>query len=295
MKNFENYFKKEKWIKVLLLFGALFLISFSSNAGSIREVSQGIEKVQSIEPPFQFAMVGDSRDGEKVYAQLMKRIVERKPHFLIHLGDMIPHSGEKEWQKFFEISKPITLPFFPVVGNHDVGAGSSGDEVYRKQFFLPEGKTYYAFRAGGVFFVILDSEKGRGRLTKEQVLWLEDILSSSKEIFKLVFIHRPLFLPIDSLKRGRALDKYPIERDDLHRLFLREKVKAVFEADDHRYDRREKDGILYLISGGGGAPLASVKERGGYFHYVWISVQKGKIEGEAVDLEGRIRDRFMIK
>ena len=42
MKNFENYFKKEKWIKVLLLFGALFLISFSSNAGSIREVSQGI-------------------------------------------------------------------------------------------------------------------------------------------------------------------------------------------------------------------------------------------------------------
>jgi Calcineurin-like phosphoesterase len=156
MKNFENYFKKEKWIKFLLFFGAVFLISFSSDADSIREVSQGIEKVQSIEPPFQFAMVGDSRDGEKVYAQLMKRILERKPHFLIHLGDMIPHPGEKEWQKFFEISKPITLPFFPVAGNHDVGAGSSGDEVYRKQFFLPGGKTYYAFRAGGVFFVILD-------------------------------------------------------------------------------------------------------------------------------------------
>jgi hypothetical protein len=39
-------------------------------------------------------------------------------------------------------------------------------------------------------------------------------------------------------------------RDELHQLFLRNKVKAVFEADDHRYDRREEDGILYLIFGG---------------------------------------------
>ena len=151
MENFENYFKKEKWIKALLFFGVVFLISFSSYAGSIREVSQSIKKVQSIQPPFQFAMIGDSRDGEKVYTQLMKRILERKPDFLIHLGDMIPKPHEKEWQAFFEISKPITLPFFPVVGNHDVGTESSGDEIYRKQFFLPEGKTYYAFRAGGSF------------------------------------------------------------------------------------------------------------------------------------------------
>jgi hypothetical protein len=72
-------------------------------------------------------------------------------------------------------------------------------------------------------------------------------------------------------------------------------VKAVFEADDHRYDRREIDGLLYVISGGGGAPLTSFKERGGYFHYVWISVQKGKMEGEVVDLEGQIQDKFVIE
>ena len=91
------------------------------------------------------------------------------------------------------------------------------------------------------------------------------------------------------------MDKYPLERDDLHQLFLKTKVKAVFAGDDHRYDRREKDGILYLISGGGGAPLASFKERGGYFHYVWISVQKGRIEGEVVDVDGQIQDTFVIE
>jgi hypothetical protein len=91
------------------------------------------------------------------------------------------------------------------------------------------------------------------------------------------------------------MDRYPVERDALHQLFIKTNVKAVFEADDHRYDRMEKDQIVYVITGGGGAPLTSFKGRGRFFHYVLISAQKERIEGEVVDLEGRIRDRFMIE
>ncbi len=293
MKNFLNYFKKEIW--VILLLSCLFLLPAVVHAGSIKDVNQSVKQVQSIERPFQFAVIGDNRDGEKVYTQLMKDIVERRPHFIINLGDMIPHPHEKEWQTFFEISKQMNLPFFPTVGNHDVGTTTRGVEIYRKQFSLPAGKTYYAFRAGKILFVILDSEEGKGRIIKEQRTWLEDTLGSSQETFKFVFIHRPLFLPKNSLKTGHALDKYPLERDDLHHLFLKTGVKAVFEGDDHRYDRREKDGILYLISGGGGAPLTAFKESGGYFHYVWISVHKEKVEGEVIDLEGQVQDRFVIE
>jgi hypothetical protein len=32
------------------------------------------------------------------------------------------------------------------------------------------------------------------------------------------------------------------------------RVRWMRNADDHRYDRREKDDILYIITGGGGAP-----------------------------------------
>ena len=286
---------KKKWIKNLAFVLFIVLVSSPIHAGSIREVSLNVERVRSIEPPFQFSVIGDSRDGEKVYTQLIRRIIERKPHFIIHLGDMIAKPHEKEWKAFFELSRPINLPFFPVIGNHETGNTRLGEEMYRKQFHFPEGKSYYAFQAGGRLFVILDSEKGKGRIVGDQWVWLENILSSSNERFKLVFLHRPLFLPMDSLKTGKAMDKYPFDRDELHRLFLRTGVKAVFAADDHRYDRIEKENILYLITGGGGAPIYAFKDRGGYFHYVWISVKRGRMEGEVVDLEGQIQDRFAIE
>jgi predicted phosphodiesterase len=295
MENFRTFFKKEKWTKGLTLSFLLFLIPFISSAASIREVSQNIERTTSIQPPFHFALIGDSRDGEKVYRQLMQRFLERKPNFIIHLGDMITRPSEKKWKEFFESSKLIEIPFFPVAGNHDVGNTPRGEEIYRKQFDLPDGKTFYAFCAGGCLFVILDSEKGKGKITHEQWSWLEDILSSSSEKFKLVFLHRPLFLPVDSFKTGRAMDKYPGERDRLHQLFIKTGVKAVFAGDDHRYDRAEKSKILYIITGGGGAPIYAPKDQGGYFHYVWVSVRSGRIKGEVVDLDGRIQDRFVIE
>ena len=279
----------------MLLFGAVLFLSFPSYAGSIKEVDRAVNQVQSIERPFQFAIIGDSRDGEKVYPRLMEKILERTPQFIIHLGDMVSRPNVKEWDAFFEISKSVQIPFFPVVGNHDVGSTRKGEEIYLRQFLLPDGKTYYAFEVGNGLFIILDSEKGKERITGQQRLWLDHVLSSSRAPIKLVFIHRPLFPPIDSLKLGRAMDRNPSDRDDLHRLFLRGGVKAVIAADDHRYNRTEKDNILYLISGGGGAPLYALKEDGGYFHYIWLSVQTGKMEGEVVDLEGQIRDRFVIE
>lgn len=60
MKNFINYFKKEKWVGSLLLFGMALLIALPSYAGSIKEVTQSVKQTQSLEPPFHFAMVGDS-------------------------------------------------------------------------------------------------------------------------------------------------------------------------------------------------------------------------------------------
>ncbi|MGB9629140.1 MAG: metallophosphoesterase family protein [Thermodesulfobacteriota bacterium] len=293
MKNLKNYFKKGSFNFGLIFF--LLSFAFASYAGSIRDVNQSIEQVKTLPSSFQFGLIGDSRDGDNVYRKLLQAILGRRPNFIIHLGDMVSKPGEKEWQHFFDLSRSINLPFFPVVGNHDVGTTLMGEEIYRKQFILPKGKTYYSFLAGEWLFLVLDSEEGRGRILNNQLEWLKNILETSRSGFKWVFLHRPLFLPSDSFKKGRAMDRYPIERDQLHHLFVNHKVKAVFSGDDHRYARSEKDGVFYIITGGGGAPLHPFKETGGYFHYVWVSVEKGRATGEAVDLEGRIQDQFVIE
>ncbi len=294
MRNLLKDFKKG-----CFSFGLIFfLLSFTltvSHAESIRDIFHRIEQVKTLPSSFQFALLGDSRDGDKIYSQLIQAILRRKPHFIIHLGDMIPKPGEKEWRHFFDLSRSITVPFFPVVGNHDVGTTPRGEEIYRRQFILPQGKTYYSFSAGDWLFLLLDSEKGKGRILDDQLGWLKESLETSNYGLRWVFLHRPLFLPPDSFKKGRTMDKYPEERDRLHRLFLNHKVKAVFSGDDHRYDRSERDGLLYIITGGGGAPLHPFQETGGYFHYVWIQVEKGRAVGEVVDLEGKVQDKFVIE
>ena len=279
-----------------LTFCALFLIlPLNAQAQSVREVWQNVERVKSLDAPYHFVVIGDSGDGAKTYKSLLKSIVDRKPDFVIHLGDMVSTTREEEWNSFSKISEILRVPFFPVAGNHDVGSRPRGEETYRNQFRLPGGKTYYSFRAGECLFIALDSEKGSGIILEDQWSWLEESLTNSAATCKIVMIHRPLFLPIDSLKAGRAMDRFPSYRDNLHRLFVKTGVTMVLAGDDHRYDRREKDHILYIIAGGGGSPLAALKERGGYFHYVWVTVYGEGIEVEVVDLERQVRDRFAIE
>jgi len=295
MRYFKGMMSQQKTSRTLALCVLFLALPFPAQAQSIREVWQSVERVKSLNTPYHFVVIGDSEDGNKTYTRLLQNIVDHKPDFVIHLGDMVSSGREEQWNSFFEMSEILHVPFFPVAGNHDVGSRPKGEETYRHQFRLPEGKTYYSFRAGECLFIALDSEKGSGRILEDQWSWLEENLYNSTETCKIVMIHRPLFLPIDSLKAGRTMDRFPSYRDELHRLFVKTGVTMVLAGDDHRYDRREKDHVLYIITGGGGSFLAALKERGGYFHYVWVTVDREGLEGVVVDREKQVRDRFAIE
>jgi hypothetical protein len=265
------------------------------------QIAAKLAAMEGLPPTFSFVVIGDNRAGDPstdpVYAGLLSMARDRKPDFLLNVGDQIDTPGKRQhWERFWELSKDVSVPYFLTVGNHDVHSTAPLSELlYQEQVDLPGNELYYSFVAGDSLFVVLDSylmgeEK---KITGRQFTWLEGVLGSAKQKYRFVFLHHPLYPEHGRGKHaGNSLDRYPEERDRLHALFRKHGVTMVFAGHEHLYLRKTVDGIPYVITGGGGAPLYAGDEDGGFYHFIVMTVGHDTVAGEVVDVNGNIRDRF---
>lgn len=287
---------KYRYFSALLL---TVLTLGSACATPAQQVSRKLAELEKLPPQFNFVVLGDNRSGDDVYRNLISMAMEQKPNFIINTGDQIATPGNREqWAKFWELSKVVTVPYFLTVGNHDAHPEVRGSEhTYKEQVDVPGNKPYYSFTAGNSLFIVLDSYIGgeEKKITGEQFKWLKDVLANSKEKHKFVFIHHPLYTDTEQGRGkhvGNSLDKFPEERDRLQALFMTSKVTMVFAGHEHLYRRKTVDGIPHVITGGGGAPLYARDEDGGFYHYIFVTVDGDKVNAEVVDIHGKTRDKF---
>jgi 3',5'-cyclic AMP phosphodiesterase CpdA len=224
-------------------------------------------------------------------------VMDRKPAFVVNTGDMIATPGNKrDWAKFWEMSKPITVPYFLTVGNHDAHPKvPKSERLYKEQVDLPGNELYYSFTAGNSLFIVLDSHLNgqEKRIMGEQLQWLEGVLANSTQRHKFVFLHHPLYTDLGKGHHAHdSIDKYPAMRDRLAALFAKFGVDAVFSGHEHYYERRKVNGVFYIITGGGGAPIYDKEEYGGFNHYVLVTVDGDRVTADVVDVKGKIRDTF---
>jgi predicted phosphodiesterase len=264
-------------------------------AGQNQQISQKLAALEKIQGKFTFIVLGDNRSGDDVYRKLVGMMTERKPSLIVNTGDQVPDEDNlKDWAKFWEMSKPITVPYFLTVGNHDVNDAKS-ELFYKKQVNLPGNELYYSFTAGNALFIVLDSylTGEQKKIAGEQYAWLESVLAKSTQRYKFIFLHHPLYPDKDKGRHyGNSLDRYPGDRDKLQALFVKHKVTIVFTGHEHLYLRKTVDGIPHIISGGGGAPLYAVERDGGFYHFIVVTVDGDKVSAEVVDINGKVRDRF---
>ena len=275
----------------------IFVFVGTAFAAQDQHIRQKLATLEKIPGKFSFVVIGDNRSGDDIYKKLVSMIVVRKPAFVVNTGDMIVTPGDKRgWTKFWEMSKPITVPYFLVVGNHDAHPKVLlSEKTYKEQVDLPGNELYYSFTAGNSLFIVLDSfiDDQEKRIMGEQLKWLEAILANSVQKHKFVFLHHPLYTdPGKGHHSHDSMDKYPESRDRLDALFKKFEVDAVFSGHEHYYEKRIVDGITYVITGGGGAPMYDKEANGGFNHFVLVTVDGDKVNAEVIDSNGKVRDRF---
>ena len=201
---------------------------------------------------FMFVAYGDTRSNAAEHAVIIREIVGLHPEFVLQSGDLVADGrSPAQWEQFAQITQPLReahIAFYPARGNHDVGPYypdtvrepfSSGDKV---------NKLYYAFSRHGNRFIIVDSMEPYDPGSR-QYQWLQGELARAKStaVNTFVMFHE---VPFSVGPHGLT----PEAQQYLHPLFVRYQPRLVFCGHDHLYYRTVRDGVTYVVTGGGGAP-----------------------------------------
>jgi hypothetical protein len=195
-----------------------------------------------------FAVLGDFGTGDSTQFQMGKQmaaVLERFKYELVLLvGDNIygserPQDFKRKFEDPYKAILDAGVKFYASLGNHD-----SREQRFYKLFNM-EGKFYYSFKAPqqDVRFFALDSTYPE----PEQIEWAAKELKASKEVWKIMYFHHPLYS-----SGGRHGSDLRL-RESLEPIFLNEMVSVVFTGHDHFYERvKPQKDITYFVIGAGG-------------------------------------------
>ncbi len=247
------------------------------------------------DPSFTFVTYGDSRSGHATHRLIADRILELKPDFALHTGDLVAYGSQvDEWDRFFDIESALlaSVPLFPSPGNHE-----QNDRRYFEAFVLPGNERWYAFDWGNARIVSLqiDAIMPFGKQS-EQVQWLEATLAANTQPWLIVWFHLPPFDAYGKTDLSLAV------QTNLLPLFERYGVDLVLNGHSHNYQRLAVNGVLYIVTGGAGAELnpvttADLELEASYsgHHFVHFTVEGLTLTGRVITTDGTTVDTFTLE
>jgi acid phosphatase type 7 len=265
--------------------------------------------------PLTFITYGDTRfttraNVANAYARrsLVTQMAAENPVAILIGGDLVYQGSDPEDYAIYksetaEWSKR-NIPVYPVLGNHEFRGCDPADddsvclENWWQAFDTLRLRPYrwYSVAIGPeILVVILDSDAGLKTGTAQRA-WFEHQVSGAGPGVKfiLVMLHYP---PVRDPIYPRAADEAEVAR------YLSRKAKTlsaqviVIGSHVHNYERHRKDGVTYLVSGGGGAkPVPELRLFGGElsrlktevnFHYLRFTLKNQRLTGTMVRFEAK--------
>ena len=264
---------------------------------------------------FQFAIIGD-RTGEerpKVFETAMACINLLRPEFVISVGDSIngysndPLEIQKQWDEFDGYVNRLEMPFFRIVGNHDLNypqtqpiwEAAYGLEyyyfVYKNVLFLclstddpPNGpsnetiKQYYTYqrrmaeekdpekkRAVIEEYLAFENQNLPTRISEKQIEYFQKIIAEHNTArWTFVFLHKPTW------------EESPDQSAGFQKIlsFLGGRPYTVIAGHQHSYAYKDIDGNDYIrmATTGGGFPM--LDKTNAFDHVMWVTMtEKGPV------------------
>jgi len=216
--------------------------------------------------PIRFAVIGDTHVGleDSIYKQVINELKNEDIDFIINLGDITQSGLKTQYNEYIDATNSLDIPVYNVIGNHDIEG--NGKTLYEDYF----GASYRSFNYEGLHIIFLDnvSQSGLGNAQKE---WLEqDLAENDKPV--IVCMHIPVYDPTKKFPNRCFMDDDSRYLTKLAEVY---NVKYILAGHVHGYAKGEKNGVVYIISGGAGGKLTMQRHRQNNFgcsHIVYDGV-----------------------
>jgi hypothetical protein len=243
---------------------------------------------------FKFVAYGDNRTQPKVHASVLERMSQFKPDFVVQTGDQVADgNNEAQWDEFWQVagSALSQTAYYPSLGNHE----KSGAPYFR-YFAVP---AEYSFDYGNTHFVALDSNRPEAEYSAQQEWLRKDLMAHQDAKWRIVYFHHTVHTCVD--KPGRRVESAERAKR-LEPILAEGHVQLVINGHDHDYQRHVANGITYLVTGGGGAPLYDVTLDTPYVkmakkvhHHCEFNVNGDTMSVRAVEPNGAVIEQFTLQ
>ncbi len=272
---------------------------------------RGISQILShpVRYPFRFVFAGDNEwAGNPRWRQLLQQITQLDPPplFIAFVGDFAappqescwdlllkkdyrPPAGVHRYGPHLELIESLDIPVISIVGNHDIEA-ADGEDMYHRHF----GPYNFHFDYGHSRFLALYSahrcpSHGIAGPRYEDMEFLEHQLRRQGPPNRILIFHIPPYMG----GRYDWMGPSPQMSNRQHQEGSIRTIREIVEASSVRlvccahmlgYDNTARQGIQYVLSGGGGWDSSdtwrgltdSPPTRGYFYHFTLVTVNEDR-------------------
>lgn len=201
----------------------------------------------------------DSEYSQKILQSAVEDINNQSEiSFVVFTGDNINNPTQENLRKFVEIVSKLKVPYYVVLGNHDVYKSKDMSKVRyyeilrERHIFYPQRHPNYEFKKNGFVFIIVDGAKevipgAVGYYRKDTLEWLDAELTKNEQNSVIILQHFPVEYPEGAETRLKTHKTYRVE-DYREILEKHHNVLAVVSGHFHTNFETMKDGVYHISS-----------------------------------------------